>query len=101
MTASPETTGKYRCPHCGNERNFVGVDFHSYPGADCTCGAYGSGERECSCEATIRQPFVVLHTTPMVEIDYQLHDGGYDSEIGNYNRIECGECHGTVWEEEE
>ena len=95
---NPERTGVYICPHCDNERDFIGIDTGAYPGANCTCGAYGEG-RECKCHATLTQRFTVLHATPMLDIDYQAHDGGYDSEIGSYTRIVCANCDKTVWEE--
>ncbi len=98
VVESPEVTGDYHCPRCSNERCFIGIDRHAYPGANCLCGAYGKEGRECTCQATITQPFVVLHASPMLDIDYQLHDGGYDSEIGSYERIECGECQAVIWE---
>src|ERR1700730_1556365 len=34
---SPEATGNYRCPQCGNTERFVGFDDHGFPGDECEC----------------------------------------------------------------
>lgn len=100
---SPESTGIYRCPDCGNTERFTGEDNRAYPGADCTCGAYWSSYAdECTCEVTLRQDFDVQQGGPegLVDIDYHLHSGGYDAEINTYTRIECRDCGAVVWKED-
>jgi DNA-directed RNA polymerase subunit RPC12/RpoP len=37
MPESPEITGNYRCPQCGNTEQFIGHDDHGYPGDACEC----------------------------------------------------------------
>ena len=96
---SPEETGEYRCEKCGNVEEFIGFDDRGYPGAECECGAYDDDSeegKECTCLVTLEQPFLV---EPDGEVIYEVHSGGYDSEIGNYTRIQCAKCGNMLWEE--
>lgn len=96
---SPEVTGVYRCPRCGNNERFTGTDVHGWggPGA---CD--GSCEEECVCETTLVQDFDVLAQGggDVADIEYHAHVGGGDgAEIGIYTRIVCRDCGAVVWEE--
>lgn len=97
VDCSPETTGQWQCPNCGNTVEFTGIDYRGYPGADCDCGAYdGTGPEVCVCEARLTQDLTV---GPHGTLEYDAHSGGYDSEIGEYQRINCGSCGALVWAE--
>ena len=98
-TTSPEVTRQWKCPNCSNRTDFVGYDEAGYPGADCTCGAYEEGLGDCICAVELQQPFTVDKDTGEL-LDYEAHDGGYDSEIGEYTRIECRECLTEIWQQE-
>src|SRR5713226_1549440 len=89
--ASPEETGQYQCPSCGNTRLFVGYDDRGYPGPDeCECG-----KGVCECEVTLKQHFTVQGDG---SIDYQAFEGGgRGAEIGDYTRIECAVCGQCIW----
>ncbi len=91
--ASPEETGHYACPSCGNTRSFVGYDDRGYPGSDeCECG-----KGVCECEVTLKQHFTV-HCDGSV--DYQAFEGGGSgAEIGDYTRIQCAVCGQRIWTE--
>lgn len=109
LQASPENA---RCS-CGNITGFVGIDERGYGGPEvCTCGAataydawLGRLDRrpaevtpdlaECTCLTVLTQPFRVLRDDAgrVIEIEYQVFSGGgYDAEIGEYTRIQCGRC---------
>lgn len=87
---SPEITGDYRCPHCGNTERFIGYDDHGFPGDDCDCG-----KEICECQVTLRQPFRV---NARGEVTYAAFTGGgNDAEIGTYDRIDCDCCRAQTW----
>lgn len=92
---SPEETGNYRCPTCGNARTFIGYDDHGYPGPEaCECK-----KDLCECQVTLAQPFTVLKEG---DIDYQAFTGGgYGAEIGTYSRIHCAVCHTFICPEQQ
>ena|SRR5579862_999462 len=90
MSDSPEVTGNYRCPHCGNAELFLGEDQHGYPGDGCQCR-----RRVCECHVVLRQSFSVQTDGHVV---YQAFTGGgRGAEIGTYDRINCGRCGVQVW----
>ena len=86
---SPEVTGQLLLPCCGNTEQFIGHDDHGYPGDACECGKV-----VCECQASLRQPFRVLRG----EVVYEAFTGGgCNSEIGAYDRIQCGRCEAQIW----
>ena len=90
---SPEETGHYACPHCGNTRSFVGYDDRGYPGPDeCDC------ENDvCACQETLKQYFIVLQDG---SVHYHAFEGGgFGAEIGSYTRIQCAICDEFIWTE--
>jgi hypothetical protein len=87
---SPEVTGNYRCPCCGNTEQFIGHDDHGYPGDACECGKV-----VCECQATLRQHFRVDASG---EVTYEAFTGGGNgAEIGAYDRIQCARCGVQIW----
>lgn len=90
---SPEETGQYTCPECGNTREFTGYDDRGNPGPDeCTCG-----RTECICNTTLTQSFTVVEGA---DIRYQaFKGGGRGTEIGPYTRIQCAACGALIWTE--
>ncbi len=91
MPDSPEVTGNYRCPQCGNSADFIGHDDHGYPGGDaCDCG-----KGICECQVTLQQHFRVNASG---EVTYQAFTGGGNgAEIGAYDRIQCASCGAQIW----
>lgn len=100
-TRSPEQTGHYECPDCGNRKNFIGIDEHGYGGPEvCDFEEHQEEGAECDCLTELTQPFTVLG--PDNDIDYhEFTGGGCDSEIGSYTQIVCAECDTIIWEEPE
>jgi hypothetical protein len=104
---SPEATGRWECPECGNKRHFVGVDEAGYPGrpwewdhdGDCPWAESQddvNAELECYCVCTLTQEMEVGVDG---EVDYGTFTGGVDgAHIGMYTRVECGVCDALLWE---
>lgn len=68
---SPETSGLWKCPSCGQAREFIGVDGRA------------------SVSQTVR-------VDDDGDADY---DGTWAGDVGEYTRIECSSCHQPVWTE--
>lgn len=89
---SPETTGVYLCPKCGNREHFTGIDEHGYGGpdeCDSDCGDI------CECETVLRQNFDVDADG---EVNYHsFTGGGWGAEIGEYTIVTCRVCSAIVW----
>jgi len=90
---SPESSGQYLCPNCGNARSFIGYDDRGYPGPDeCECG-----KDICECEVTLKQHFTVEEDGAL---DYDAFEGGgFGADIGAYTRIQCAVCNECIWTE--
>lgn len=71
-TESPEVSGRYECPKCGNKTHFEGIDE--------LCGA--------------SQKFTVDDEG---EPDYDCYEG---FDINGYNAIQCRQCEATIWEDD-
>lgn len=94
---SPEETGIYLCPGCGNTEAFVGHDDRGYPGDECECGHLEGERDECVCKVTLSQRFTVLSNgEPFYEA---FEGGGRNSNIGEYTRIDCARCGKEIWRE--
>jgi hypothetical protein len=99
---SPEETGIYACSKCGNDRAFIGYDYHGYPGRGCACHELSEEVTECRHDVVLAQPFTVIRQGGFLEhadLYYECHNGGEDSEIGNYDRIDCAKCGHILWQE--
>jgi hypothetical protein len=103
--ASPEATGRYECPACGNTSSFVGSDDRGFAGPDECDGSCGHNEDDpnsyCKCETALTQAFTVHSqdgTRGGANIEYLAWTGGgADGEIGSYSRIYCGRCDTLLW----
>lgn len=71
-SASPEVTGRYECPFCGNTEDFRGVDE--------ACGAYQNFDVD--------------------EYGEEEHDVYDPWDIGAYTEIQCQGCERAIWNRE-
>ncbi len=104
---SPEVSGTFECPVCGERERFVGTDIHGADGPDaCNCDRPG-GDHDLECgiyeDVELVQHFLVISqdgTSEGANIDYDSHEGGCSgAEIVSYTSIHCGNCESLVWEE--
>lgn len=108
---SPEETGTYVCPACGEREAFVGTDHRGANGRDaCDCDGDGPEEngghtRDCAvfADVVLTQTFRVIEqdgTPEGAALDYDAHEGGESgAEIGRYTRITCGRCSAVLWQD--
>lgn len=100
---SPEATGDYRCPACGNTKDFVAYDDRGYAGDDPdehrdNCRIH-NGDTVCDCDVTLVQPVTHLGNG---ELDYGLFEGGGPGAvIGQYTRIRCAACDAYLYKQAE
>lgn len=107
MDPSPETTGLYKCPRCGNTQRFTGIDANGWGGPDsCEYDGRGLCADECQCATELTQDFDVLgeydgKTNSNDTIEYHAFTGGTSgAEIGSYTTILCRDCEAIIWDEE-
>ncbi|MGI8547950.1 MAG: hypothetical protein ACR2M1_11550 [Gemmatimonadaceae bacterium] len=106
LTVSPEVSGIYECPTCGERDGFVGTDTKGWGGPDfCDCGE-DAGEHDTDCEVfadvELSQSFTVVEqngTASGAHVSYDSFEGGGSgAEIGTYTSIHCARCDALVWE---
>lgn len=98
----PESTGTYKCHHCGNGTAFIGIDEEGCPGDECDeCGerdSYRTDDAVCEHTCRLVQSFDVDDDG---EIEYHAFSGGGSgAEIGNYTAIACGTCSTLIYSTE-
>jgi len=86
---SPEETGAFHCPRCGNRRHWIGIEYFA--------DSPNAGTDEDDGPVSISQTFWTSLDGHTVDYDEAVATDNTAFEISSYDRIDCQACSFPFW----